>query len=344
MHTSLIITSIAPPNAVMEAFAKGCRENDIEFFVIGDAKSPKQFFIEGCKFVSIEEQKRLPFKLAKLLPENHYSKKNIGYLLSKDKEVIIETDDDNIPKENFWKREDDLPLAPQLEQQGWVNIYMFFYDFTFGEKIIWPRGLPMEKIYDFIIALNESVQKGASLTKPINYESIKIIQSLADGNPDVDAVYRLTFPLPFYFDEGKKIALSKGAWCPFNSQNTTWFKEAFPLMYLPSYCSFRMTDIWRSFIAQRIAWECGWNILFESPTVIQERNEHDLLKDFADEMPGYQNNDRIKKSLEDLNLKSGEESIRENLLRCYKVMTENKWIGNKEMELVEAWCEEIGLL
>ncbi|MBV5271274.1 MAG: DUF288 domain-containing protein, partial [Afipia sp.] len=79
-------------------------------------------------------------------------------------------------------------------------------------------------------------------------------------NPDVDAIYRLTLPLPQSFREEQPVALGRNVWCPFNSQNTTWWKEAAPLLYLPSFCSFRMTDIWRSFVAQRIAWENGWHI------------------------------------------------------------------------------------
>ena len=48
-----------------------------------------------------------------------------------------------------------------------------------------------------------------------------------------------------------------------------------------------MTDIWRSFVAQRILQENDWAVLFHAPTVSQERNEHDLMRDFADEVPGY---------------------------------------------------------
>jgi hypothetical protein len=76
---------------------------------------------------------------------------------------------------------------------------------------------------------------------------------LADENPDVDAIYRLTLPLPIIFNKANNVALGNNSFCPFYSQNRTWFKEAFPLLYLSSHCSFRMTDIWRSFVAQRIA-------------------------------------------------------------------------------------------
>ena len=63
-----------------------------------------------------------------------------------------------------------------------------------------------------------------------------------------------------------------------------------------------MTDIWRSFIAQRIAWENNWHVLFHAPTVWQERNAHNLMRDFADEIPGYLHNRSIGDALERLDL------------------------------------------
>jgi hypothetical protein len=75
------------------------------------------------------------------------------------------------------------------------------------------------------------------------------------------------FRFQSHFLPNRRVALGAGAWSPFNSQNTAWYPKAYPLLYLPSYCSFRMTDIWRSFVAQRIAWENGWAVLFKSPDV-----------------------------------------------------------------------------
>jgi hypothetical protein len=71
-------------------------------------------------------------------------------------------------------------------------------------------------------------------------------QGIADENPDVDAIYRLILPLPQNFAKDVCVALARGSWSPFNSQNTMWWKYAAPLMYLPSYRNFRITDIWRS--------------------------------------------------------------------------------------------------
>jgi hypothetical protein len=102
-----------------------------------------------------------------------------------------------------------------------------------------------------------------------------------------------------------------------------------------------MTDIWRSFIAQRIAWTCGWNILFHSATMYQERNEHNLMNDFKDEIPGYVNNKLIVERLQALKLQEGVEHISENLFACYRELIAMELIGKEELLLVEAWLKDI---
>ncbi len=324
--SSLVITSISAPNAAMKLFARESKKLGIEFIVIGDVKSPANFKLDGCRFYSIEEQEKLDFRLAKILPEKHYSRKNLGYLLAAHQDVIIETDDDNFPKEEFWIPRSKKILSNAIENNGWTNVYGYFSD----EKI-WPRGFPLELLSGIII--NQG--------NPEVEHFCPIQQGLADENPDVDAIYRMSMKLPIIFNRRNPLALGNNSWCPFNSQNTTWFREAFPLLYLPSYCSFRMTDIWRSFIAQRIAWTCGWPILFHNATVWQERNEHSLLKDFEDEIPGYLNNSKICRLLQEINLLNGIENMSENLKRCYLMMIENNFIGREEMPLLEAWIKDI---
>ena len=155
---------------------------------------------------------------------------------------------------------------------------------------------------------------------------------MADENPDVDAIYRLTSLLPIKFNSSKNISLGNGSICPFNSQNTAWLSQAYLLMYLPSYCSFRMTDIWRSFIAQRIAWTCGWSVLFHNSTVKQKRNVHNLMRDFAEEVPGYKNNYSIMNNLIKLKLKSGIKNIKHNMILCYRELIRMNIIDKKEMK------------
>ncbi len=327
---SLVITSIAADTLeVLHTYAKACAEKNVNFIMIGDTKSPAQFSIDGCDFWSVDRQLTLDSKFAKLCPTKHYARKNIGYIiaLANGTDEIVETDDDTLPRAEFWNEKSKIVKAHDIKEQGWVNVYNYFSD-----KFIWPRGLPLEEL-----------QKPS---KPLSDFEIKDIvcpiqQGLADENPDVDAVYRLAYPLPLNFNKGMNIALGNGAWSPFNSQNTYWYKEAFPLLYLPAYCSFRMTDIWRSYVAQRIAWANDWSILFHEATVWQERNQHNLMKDFEDEIPGYLNNFKICSELSDLNIKGGKENMLDDLLTCYDMLTGKGFVGKEEDALVRAWCDDI---
>ena len=325
----LVITSISAPNEALRMFARGCGENGYRFVVIGDSKSPETFDLEGCDFWSLGRQAESEFAYAKLCPTKHYARKNIGYLLAvREKAAFIrDTDDDNLPRPSFWTAPERSQEVPALQKAGWVNVYRLF-----SEVNIWPRGLPLDTIHDPLPEW-ETIQPSVS--------ECPIQQGLADENPDVDAIYRLVLPLPQDFRSDRRVALRSGAWCPFNSQNTTWFPEAFPLLYLPAYCSFRMTDIWRSFVAQRIAWANDWSILFHEPTVWQERNEHSLMRDFIDEIPGYVENARIAKELDGLAIKGGVKEIPDNLRLCYGKLVELGLIDALEIPLLEAWLSDL---
>jgi hypothetical protein len=326
----VIVTSISAPNEVLISLATGCQERGNQFIVIGDEASPNNFHIGGCRFYNMKSQLDTSFKFSKLCPTKHYARKNIGYLLAikENASVIVETDDDNFPYESFWKTREQLTRAPTLKDAGWVNVYRYF-----SNDLIWPRGLPLD--YLNVIPPDLKLQKVEVVNCPIQ-------QGLADNNPDVDAIFRLVFPKKaITFHSQIDIVLSEGTWCPFNSQNTTWFPEAYPLLYLPSYCSFRMTDIWRSFVAQRIAWTNNWGILFHGATVKQERNFHNLMKDFKDEIPGYIHNQKICDELSEIPLRSGPEHINENLYLCYEKLVSLGLIDSKELKLVNAWLDDL---
>lgn len=326
--TFLVVTSIASSNnKVLTQLSKEAKEHKVNFIVIGDTRSPDNFFLDGCDFYSIERQKCLKLKLSSELPYKHYARKNLGYLqaMAYGATIIIETDDDNIPYSSFWIGRELKRNAILLQDTGWTNVYKYFSD-----QLIWPRGFSLEHIKSEIshhIVTSDVIA-------PIQ-------QGLADDNPDVDAIYRLILPLPVKFNQNNSIALGSNTWCPFNSQNTTWFKEAFPLLYLPSYCSFRMTDIWRSFIAQRICWENNWPILFHNASVYQERNEHSLINDFSDEIVGYLNNEIITSTLSSLTLEPGVKNVTDNMVICYQALIELKLIDENELPLLKAWIADL---
>ena len=146
-NTSLVITSIANDmHPVLNQYAQDANKYDVSFIVIGDAKSPNTFKIKGCDFYSLERQLELQFKLSKNLPTGHYARKNIGYLVAikNGAQIIVETDDDNIPLDSFWSQRQTNLIARSIEgHKGWVNVYKYF-----SESHIWPRGFDLERLLD----------------------------------------------------------------------------------------------------------------------------------------------------------------------------------------------------
>lgn len=329
IDSAVVVTSISPPNEALRALASGCAAHGFSFVVVGDSKSPADFQIDGCDFFDLKRQAETGFRFAELCPTGSYARKNIGYLISAraGDEVIKETDDDNLPYEKFWAIGDTAQSVPTLSDGGWVNVYRYF-----SNADIWPRGFPLDYARVDPPALGSLADKDSHC--PIQ-------QGLCDNDPDVDAIYRIACTLPQFFQNAGLIALGNSSWCPFNSQNTTWRREAFPLMYLPSSCSMRMIDIWRSFVAQRIAWSNNWKVLFHGPTVRQDRNRHDLLRDLRDELPGYLNNRLICEELEKLSLRPGVENLGDNLRLCYEKLISMKLIDQKELNLIDAWLADL---
>jgi hypothetical protein len=325
---AIVVTTVNAPTNAVRQIAREKDKLNAQFFVVGDESSPKDYGLTGASYLNLTAQRATGFKYAALVPLRHYARKNIGYLVAAaaGASIIIETDDDNLPKPDFWRLRHKTVRAKRVLGGGWVNSYAYFAD-----TLIWPRGFPLEYI-----------QQPTPVWQDLSAEDAycPIQQGMADENPDVDAIFRLTRALPFKFSDMQPLALS-GAWCPFNSQNTTWWSEAFSLLYLPYYCSFRMTDIWRSFVAQRIAYINGWDILFHGSTVIQDRNEHDLLRDFEQEISGYLNNDKIRHALDSLSLPAGQHNISAAMQACYQCLIEIGVIGSEELCLLDAWNADL---
>lgn len=332
---AVVITTINKPTRAVIEIAAAADKLSADFILIGDEKSPADFKQENSVYLDIAAQIATGFEYAKIAPTRHYARKNIGYLeaIRRGATILVETDDDNIPFDAFWETRSPQVSAPVLRDDRWINTYAYFHKPTQGIPL-WPRGLPLDRILD---------QQPSLEGHEVETVHCPVQQALADDNPDVDAIYRLVGVLPVIFDKSQPVILADAAWCPFNSQNTTWWREAFPLLYLPYYCSFRMTDIWRSFVTQRILFLNGWGLSFHQATVFQERNEHNLMRDFEEEIPGYLNNQKIRDELMSLDLRPGVENIPESLVKCYEKLIELKFVGEGEMPLLKAWLEDIAV-
>ena len=327
---SLVLTTINNVSKNILNIEKECKKKNWKLQIAGDYKTPKNFKLTYGNFVNFFDQQKLKFNYAKKTPKNNYARKNIAYLLSiKNKaEIIIETDDDNYPLKNFFNNRELIKKYFLVKNKGWINIYDIFKK---DKSLIWPRGLP----------LNEIIKKKKFKFIP-KKEKCYIQQGLCNLNPDVDAIYRLTNDkINVKFKNNLNIGISKKSISVFNSQNTTWFKEAFPLLYLPAYCSMRATDIWRSLVAQRILFNDNKNILFHSSNVYQKRNPHVLMKDFKEEVPVYLDTDNIYKTLNTIKLKNGSNNYLTNLIKCYQALCNNGFFHKKEMILVNAWKKDL---
>lgn len=325
-----VITTIQQPTDSVITLVSRLRAVDSKLIVIGDKKGPASYGIDGVEFFSLRDQLNSAFDLARTLPIGHYARKNIGYLLaiSQGASCIYETDDDNAPLDSWGLRQNTV-AAQSIQETGWVNVFRLF---SAGK--IWPRGFPLGEV-------DGSLHRTPTLSEEALRISAPIQQGLSNNSPDVDAIWRLIMDEPFEFEVNPSVYLPRGAWCPFNSQSTWWFPVAYPLMYLPSYCSFRMTDIWRSFVAQRCLWELEKGVVFHGPEVIQQRNAHDLMRDFQDEIPGYTRTKELVDILEHLRLAGGVAAIPKNMMSCYQALVQARFFDAKEMALLTDWLTDV---
>jgi hypothetical protein len=328
IERAIVVTTINPPTRSLRELAS--RSDQWPVIIIGDNKTPTDWALKGATFISIDEQRERPFALRPLLPENHYSRKNLGYLeaLSLGATTIAETDDDNFV--STWPPQDLEPNVEGVEisQQGWVNVYDYFTD-----ERIWARGFPLQEI-------RRPIEPSGT---PSVVRRALIHQYLAEGDPDVDAIYRMTVGKTDHIFRDRIVILAPGSLTPFNSQSTVWYEGSLPFLYLPSFVNFRMTDIWRSYIAQVCLWASDERIAYRSKGVYQERNEHNLFHDFLDELVGYQRNKEIMDALVKLRLSSEPSEACANLLSCYVELSRLGVLPNQELTLVQAWITDLTL-
>jgi hypothetical protein len=331
-----VITTIQKPTSSVYRLVDRLSAAGAKLIVAGDSKGP--FSFEGRKgepwpvvFLSLADQVQSGFRLAESLPTKHYARKNIAYLyaIRAKAECIYETDDDNAPNDTWQIRKERVSEGFYVgaSESRWVNVYRYF-----SEDIIWPRGLPLDEI-----------RRPPPKATPLKPLRAPVQQGLVNGSADVDAIWRLVMDRDFHFDNRPSIHLEPGNWCPFNTQTTWWWPVVYPLLYIPSYCSFRMCDIWKSFVAQRCLWAMGMGVVFHAPEVFQDRNPHDLMRDFRDEIPGYEQNRLIAKILDGLDLVQGEEAVGNNLRACYAILIEHGVFPEKEIILVDAWLKDLAL-
>lgn len=241
---------------------------------------------------------------------------------------------------------------------GWPKEYAVFNPYPImGAPTTpsWPRGLPLELIKK--VEYNSTL---ADVHVPI--ERVGVVQALANGDPDVDAIYRLTQPLPFSFpqhtpdsrnirplnakkpSEGEVILpllVPVHTYAPYNAQATLHMYPALWSLLLPVTIHGRVSDIWRGYLAQKLFRDVGLELLFSSPLVRQDRNVHNYIGDLESEGPLYARAHVLVAQLNDLQLKNSIHNFAGRMEELWVWAYERDYLQLQDVVLCQTWIDSL---
>ena len=319
----VIITTINKPT---ETIFKHINNPNYDVIIVGDNKTPNDYKILNCIYLDVPSQKKLFPELSDMLPYNHYCRKNLGYLyaIKKGYNIIYETDDDNIPYDNFDTVLQYGAIQMITEQNNtWINIFKYFTNNAY----IWPRGFPLSLLKNNGNYLFENTNNIPS-----------IINGLVENDPDVDALFRIicNHQDSIRWNKNQRVLINNTNVCVFNTQNTFWLNpELFMCLLIPCSVSFRYCDILRGIINNIILNKTNTYMMYTSPNVVQHRNEHNLISDFKSEYEMYIHNETILNYIQQNT--DGITSVKELLFIIYNNLLTNNVITQKDIDILHTW-------
>ena len=223
------------------------------------------------------------------------------------------------------------------------------------EDVPWPRGFPLNRIVESseqthaITMLDSQVLRASKGVFKVGQ-----VQSLANHDPDMDAIYRLTRKLPLTFSESvktpklaagfKNLLLQPQVAAPCNAQASLHF--ALWDLLLPVTVHGRVSDIWRSYWAQALYWRSGYGIAFANLKVVQVRNAHGYLADLSSEIPLYKQSGALVDFIKQWaasQLPTGD-PFSEAMIDLTIGMYEREYIETEDVELMIAWVASLQML
>jgi len=364
-----VVTTIHVPN---ESIIGVSNMRNWCLVIIGDNITPDNAYDDLAKknnvfYLSASNQKKFFLGTTtatngfiKMMPFNSFARKNIGYLFAVNfgARVVFDFDDDNVlspledgvtvPPPFLYRKEVDFDSTVLLEfVESEQSSALAFNPYEFmraSHKESWPRGFPVDHLQKNF----ENWGEQNTTVGDIKYSSIGVIQSLCDGDPDNDAIFRMTRPDSTKFTFSRTatslpLLIPYSAYSPYNAQATTHLYSAFWGLYLPITVPGRVTDIWRSYITQRIMKDIGLHVMYTPPIVKHERSAHDYLADFAAESDLYSKTAELLKFLDSWS--STANTLPERISDLWIALYERDYIRLDDVEAVKEWLrvlQEVG--
>ena len=273
----IVCTSINSPTKAVKAYDEML---DWTLVVVGDKKTPLNFNLDRGIYLSPEDQLDMSEKLSNLIGWNSIQRRNFGllYAFNEGAEVVCTVDDDNIPQINWGK---ELFVNQTITAKEYLvkdEVFDPIGATSYGQ--LWHRGFPLE------------------LISSRNYESYRFKDFVPDvqadfwnGDPDIDAFCRLEHKPNCVFNDAD-FPFTSDKISPFNSQNTFLSRKIANDYFLFPHIG-RMDDIWASYYILAK----GYKVIYNKATVVQDRNDHNLIEDLKKEYIGYENNLELIKAL-----------------------------------------------
>lgn len=269
MNKFIVTTTI---NAPTEATLKFAAMKDWQLIVVGDLRTPHEDYEEiDCIYFSPERQDKLWPELSSLIGWKSIQRRNLGLIAAYDlgADVVATVDDDNIPYDDWGT---DLYIGQTIEVDTFEPKASVFDPLSMtNHNHLWHRGYPIQLLPERLYV----EYKGKTERR------VLVQADLWDGDPDIDAMARLTYHPTVKFDITQPFCSNKIA--PFNSQNTFLAREVLPHYAVWPHVG-RMDDIWGGYYLQ---WHFPNSVIYNRASVYQDRNPQDLVTNLENEVLGY---------------------------------------------------------
>lgn len=298
----VVMTTVGDGRAFFDRYAElleNYHADNVRIVVIADRRTPAAFFetcararARGLRVVSptVAEQDALLARLGAphLVPYNSDNRRNVGYLLAwmTDADLVISVDDDNFPVDpNFFAEHSIVARGPAPGRV--VNGPGAWWNPCEALDVMpapaYPRGFPFAPRGTGIAASAEDFATTIA--------DVRVNAGLWLGEPDIDAMTRLTMHPAVTGLRKSETILGPGVWCPVNSQNTALHADVLPAYYftrmgyrLGDQVFDRYADIFSGYFVQACCKHFGHAVRFGTPLVDHRRNEHSLLRDLRQEL------------------------------------------------------------